>query len=114
MLRSTGCGVLKGHGHPDGHPNLQGVWANNTAIPFERPEAWEGKERLTREELAAAAAWRASEWGGCEAQPRQCRRATVLGRTLTWVSKAGVSSIQVIGAPKPPLRCPGDDPHHAA
>ena len=37
---------------PDGHPDLQGVWANNSAIPFERPEAWEGKDRLTDEELA--------------------------------------------------------------
>jgi hypothetical protein len=37
---------------PDGHPDIQGVWANNSAIPFERPEAWTGKERLTEEELA--------------------------------------------------------------
>ena len=37
----------------DGHPNLQGVWANNSATPLERPEAWEGKESLTAEELAA-------------------------------------------------------------
>ena len=37
----------------DGHPDLQGVWANNNATPFERPEAWEGRETLTDEELAA-------------------------------------------------------------
>ncbi len=36
----------------DGRPDLSGVWANNSAIPFERPEAWTGKERLTEEELA--------------------------------------------------------------
>ena len=36
----------------DGHPDISGVWANNTAIPFERPEAWTGRERLTAEELA--------------------------------------------------------------
>ena len=38
---------------PDGHPDLGGVWANNSATPLERPEAWAGKERLTDEELAA-------------------------------------------------------------
>ena len=37
---------------PDGHPDLQGVWANNNATPLERPEAWTGKDRLTPEELA--------------------------------------------------------------
>ena len=38
---------------PDGHPDLQGVWANNSATPLERPEAWVDKERLTDEELAS-------------------------------------------------------------
>lgn len=38
---------------PWGHPDLQGVWANNTATPLQRPEAFEGKETLTDEELAA-------------------------------------------------------------
>ena len=38
---------------PDGHPDLQGVWANNSVTPLERPEAWADKERLTDEELAA-------------------------------------------------------------
>jgi hypothetical protein len=37
---------------PDGHPDLQGVWANNNATPLERPEAWAGKDRLSPEELA--------------------------------------------------------------
>ena len=36
----------------DGHPDLQGVWANNSATPLERPPQWAGKERLTDEELA--------------------------------------------------------------
>ena len=36
----------------DGHPNLQGVWTNNSATPMERPAAFEGKESLTDEELA--------------------------------------------------------------
>ncbi|MXZ72329.1 MAG: hypothetical protein F4Z04_12625 [Acidobacteria bacterium] len=38
---------------PDGHPDLQGVWANNNATPLERPAAWAGKSSLTDEELAA-------------------------------------------------------------
>ena len=36
----------------DGQPDLQGVWANNNAIPLQRPPEWEGKERLTDSELA--------------------------------------------------------------
>ena len=36
----------------DGHPDLQGVWANNNATPLERPAEWADKERLTDEELA--------------------------------------------------------------
>ena len=37
----------------DGHPDLQGGWANNNATPLERPEEWAGKDTLTEEELAA-------------------------------------------------------------
>ena len=36
----------------DGHPDLQGVWTNNSATPMQRPAAFEGKESLTDEELA--------------------------------------------------------------
>ncbi len=36
----------------DGRPDLQGVWANNNAIPLQRPPEWQGKERLTDGELA--------------------------------------------------------------
>ncbi len=35
-----------------GHPDLQGVWANNNATPLERPEAWAGKDTLSPEEVA--------------------------------------------------------------
>ncbi len=38
---------------PDGQPDLQGVWANNTATPLERPKALAGKAFLTDQELAA-------------------------------------------------------------
>ena len=37
----------------DGHPDLQGVWANNNATPLERPAEWADKEALNNEELAA-------------------------------------------------------------
>jgi hypothetical protein len=37
---------------PDGQPNLQGVWRNNSVTPLERPEEWAGKETLTDAELA--------------------------------------------------------------
>ena len=40
----------------EGRPDLTGVWANNNATPLERPEAWEGKDRLTEEELSALVA----------------------------------------------------------
>src|SRR4029077_17421467 len=36
---------------PDGHPDFQGVWANNTVTPLQRPKQWEGKERLTDAEV---------------------------------------------------------------
>ncbi|MCZ6642706.1 MAG: hypothetical protein O7F71_14095 [Gammaproteobacteria bacterium] len=37
---------------PDGRPNLQGVWANNSATPMERPDALAGRDRLTDMEVA--------------------------------------------------------------
>src|ERR1700753_244849 len=37
---------------PDGHPDFQGVWANNTVTPLQRPKQWEGKTRLSEAEIA--------------------------------------------------------------
>jgi hypothetical protein len=37
---------------PDGHPDFQGVWANNTVTPLQRPKQWEGKTTLTDAEVA--------------------------------------------------------------
>ncbi|HEY7286452.1 MAG TPA: hypothetical protein VH497_13465 [Vicinamibacterales bacterium] len=37
---------------PDGHPDLQGVWLNNSATPLERPKALEGRATLTDAEVA--------------------------------------------------------------
>src|SRR5881394_2249677 len=36
----------------DGHPDFQGVWANNTVTPLQRPKQWEGKATLTDAEVA--------------------------------------------------------------
>jgi hypothetical protein len=38
---------------PDGHPDFQGVWANNSATPLERPRIVEGRAYLTEQEVAA-------------------------------------------------------------
>ena len=37
---------------PDGHPDLQGVWLNDSATPLERPKALEGRQFLTDAEVA--------------------------------------------------------------
>ena len=37
---------------PDGRPDLQGNWSNNSVTPLERPKAWAGKTVLNDEELA--------------------------------------------------------------
>lgn len=36
---------------PDGHPDLQGVWANNSSTPLERPEIFGERGELTEEEF---------------------------------------------------------------
>jgi len=36
----------------DGHPDLQGVWANNASTPLERPEIFGDRAQLTDEEFA--------------------------------------------------------------
>ena len=37
----------------DGKPDMQGVWANNTATPLERPAMLQGRAFLTEQEVAA-------------------------------------------------------------
>lgn len=37
----------------NGKPDLQGIWANNTATPLERPKILQGRAFLTKEEVAA-------------------------------------------------------------
>jgi hypothetical protein len=36
---------------PDGRPDLQGVWSNNSVTPMTRPAQWRDKERLTDAEV---------------------------------------------------------------
>src|SRR5688572_26429674 len=38
---------------PDGHPDLQGHWTNDTYTPLERPKELGDKELFTREEAVA-------------------------------------------------------------
>ena len=35
----------------DGHPDLQGVWENNTITPVERPDVFGDKEYLTDDDI---------------------------------------------------------------
>src|SRR5438094_161312 len=37
---------------PDGKPDLQGIWSDNTLTPFERPKGLGSKEFYTDQELA--------------------------------------------------------------
>ena len=37
----------------DGHPDLQGFWANNNATPLERPKELADRTSLTDQEVAA-------------------------------------------------------------
>jgi hypothetical protein len=37
---------------PDGKPDLQGVWANNSVTPMTRPTQWKDRDRITEAELA--------------------------------------------------------------
>jgi len=37
---------------PDGHPDFQGIWVNNSATPLERPAALKDKPTLTDDEVA--------------------------------------------------------------
>src|SRR3984893_15178694 len=36
----------------DGHPDLQGVWSNNSVTPMTRPTQWKDKASLTDAEVA--------------------------------------------------------------
>ena len=38
---------------PDGQPDLQGIWANNSITPLQRPPQWAGKQFLSDQEMAA-------------------------------------------------------------
>ena len=49
---------------PDRHPDLQGIWVNNTVTPFERPPELAGREFLTDAELAVLKARAARLFNG--------------------------------------------------
>jgi hypothetical protein len=56
QTRASGDGAAHGTWRaertPDGHPDFQGVWANNTVTPLQRPKQWENKTTLTDAEIA--------------------------------------------------------------
>ena len=68
---------------PDGQPDLEGVWANKSVTPLERPDAWAGKTTLTDEDLAELkAAVAAVTASGLDAQ---------FGDQLVQAALAGIS-----------------------
>src|SRR2546422_3922275 len=48
-MRPSDAGILPVG--PDGHPDLQGVWLNNSATPLECPKGLEGRQFLTDDEV---------------------------------------------------------------
>ena len=64
-----------------GDPDLEGIWSSKTTTPLERPDAYEGREFLTQEEIAdlETNAQRASETGsGATLLPERAERGTAV------------------------------------
>jgi hypothetical protein len=50
-LHAQSAGTWQVPRTPDGRPDLQGVWSNNSVTPMTRPSQWRDKERLTEAEV---------------------------------------------------------------
>ena len=78
---------------PWGHPDLQGIWANDTSTPLERPSAFAGQEVLTDEERAACTSQQQKQSFGANADRRDAAPGTVtdVGRAYNsfWFPVAG-------------------------
>ena len=53
QIRAAASGDETPERTPWGHPNLQGVWNNNTVVPLERPDDLAERDELSEEEVAA-------------------------------------------------------------
>jgi hypothetical protein len=51
MMAQSSGGAWKAPRTSDGHPDLQGVWANNSVTPMTRPTQWKDKDKLTDQEV---------------------------------------------------------------
>ena len=78
---------------PWGDPDLQGIWANDTSTPLERPSAFAEQEVLTDEERAAFTVQRQRQSFGANADRRDAAPGTVtdVGRAYNsfWFPVAG-------------------------
>jgi hypothetical protein len=48
---AAGASTWKAPRTPDGHPDFQGVWSNNSVTPMTRPPQWKDKASLTDKEV---------------------------------------------------------------
>ncbi len=53
LVQASPASAQKTARTPEGHPDLQGLWLNDTATPLERPAALAGRNSFTPEEAAA-------------------------------------------------------------
>lgn len=74
-----------------GVPDLTGVWDHGTATPLERPDRYEGRERLTAKEVAEANL-NATTFATSERRSElSAERDVGLGRATPWWSKPPTS-----------------------
>ena len=92
---------------PWGDPDLQGVWASDSATPLERPGALAGREFLTDEEVALLGQRAAEIFNGeTDAAFGDSVYETVLNEAETFVATSCDRQLQSILADRPLVRQP--------